>query len=76
MRCRWLAAVLAAAALGGACNEELCTRDSECPLGTVCSADALCVPAPDASPNNNDAGVPPAALGPTGVEIFFEPGIK
>jgi hypothetical protein len=77
MRGSRMAAVLAAAALGSAaCNEELCTRDSECPIGTVCSADAVCVTAPDASTNNNDAGAPPAAPGSDGVEKNFEPGIK
>jgi hypothetical protein len=75
---RRAAVVLASAALGGAaCNDELCTRDSECPIGLVCSADATCVLAPDASPDNDDAGVAAAAPSPDGgFETFFEPPIK
>jgi hypothetical protein len=56
-----------ATALGaGACNELRCTRTSECDVGFVCTRDALCEPAPDASPSADggagpvDAGAPDA----------------
>jgi hypothetical protein len=44
-------ALLAAAMMLGtsACNEDLCTRSSECETGFVCTREAACEPAPDAS---------------------------
>ncbi len=46
-----LVALLAVALAFGAaaCNEELCTRNSECETGFVCTREAACEPAPDAS---------------------------
>jgi hypothetical protein len=76
---RLAAALLVACAIaGGACNEDLCTRDSECPTGLVCSADALCVPAPNASTDDDDddAGAAVAAPRPERREALNEPPIK
>ena len=59
-RAALLAAAIALAAAG--CNDELCTRDSECNAGFVCTREALCAPAPDAgqSPGGGDGGSGPA----------------
>jgi hypothetical protein len=60
MRCRRIAAGLLLAGLlapgAGACNDALCTRTSECDEGFVCTREARCEPAPDASPNDDDGG--------------------
>ena len=54
----WRGALLAVAiALGAvACNEGLCTRSSECETGFVCTREAVCEPAPDASGPGGDGG--------------------
>ncbi len=47
---RRVALLAVAIALGAAaCNEQLCTRSSECETGFVCTREAVCEPAPDAS---------------------------
>jgi hypothetical protein len=47
---RHVALLAAAMVLGAtACNEDLCTRSSECETGFVCTREAACEPAPDAS---------------------------
>jgi hypothetical protein len=50
-----VACAIALAAAG--CNEELCTRNSECETGFVCTREAVCELAPDASSGpDRDAG--------------------
>ncbi|HKE19410.1 MAG TPA: hypothetical protein VKB80_31250 [Kofleriaceae bacterium] len=68
MRCRGIAVGLLLAGLiapgAGACNDALCTRSSECDEGFVCTPEARCEPAPDASASGGvdgggvDAGTP------------------
>jgi len=65
-------------ALGAAaCNEDLCTRNSECEGGLVCTREAVCEPAPDASASPGgdggagevDGGSPDASVPDAGSDI-------
>ncbi len=54
---RRVALLACAIALGAAaCNEDLCTRQSECEAGFVCTREAACEPAPDANANPGGDG--------------------
>ena len=41
--------------LATACNNDLCARHSDCSHGKVCSADGVCVGAPDAGTTETPA---------------------
>jgi len=57
MATKLFAFVLALCAMGG-CRNDVCARKSDCAHGLTCSAEGLCVAAPDAgvSETPSDAG--------------------
>lgn len=59
---------LAFAAAG--CTPQLCTRNSECPVGYACSSRAQCERLPDAATGGGDAGGGQPIDAGTGTPIF------